>query len=60
MSFAHLFKTEATLATFRARFNVSLDVDIEYYHEGSIENDRRPNVMFFPLMAILERGLDFQ
>ena len=59
MGFAHLLKTEAALATFRARFNVPLNVDVEYYHEGSIENDRRPYVVFFPLMAILEWWLDF-
>ena len=47
MGFAHLLKTEAALATFRARFNVPLDVDIKYCHEGSIENDRRPHVVFF-------------
>ena len=47
MGFAHLLKIEAALATFRARFNVPLDVDIKYCHEGSIENDRRPHVVFF-------------
>ena len=40
MGFAHLLRTKATLATFRARFDIPLDVDIEYYHEGNIENDR--------------------
>ena len=55
MGFSHL-RTEAALATFRTRFNISLDVDIEYYPEGNIENDRCPRVVFFPLMAILEGG----
>ena len=62
MGFAHLLKTEAALATFRARFNVPLDVDIKYCHKGSIENDKHPHVVFFPLMAILEGwggGVDF-
>lgn len=59
MGFAHLLKTEVTLATFRAIFDIPLDVDIEYCHEGSIENDRRPQVVFFPLMAILEGGVRF-
>ena len=59
MGFAHLLKTNAALPTFRARFNIPLNVDAEFYLEGNIENDRRPQVVFFPLMAILERGLDF-
>ena len=59
MGFSHLLKIEATLATFRAIFNIPLDVDIAYYHEGSIENDRHPHVVFFPLMAILEGGVRF-
>lgn len=59
MGFAHLLKTEATLATFRTKFNIPLDVDIEYCHESSIENDRHPQVVFFPLMAILEEGVRF-
>lgn len=61
MGFAYLLRTEAALATFRARFDVPLDVDIEYCHEGNIKNDRRPRIVFFflPLMAILEEGLDF-
>ena len=42
MGFSHLLKTEVALATFRARFNSPLDVDIKYYHEGNIENDRHP------------------
>ena len=52
MGFSQLLRTEAALATFRARFNIPLDVDIAYYHEGSIENDRHPHVVFFPLMEI--------
>lgn len=59
MGFARLLKTEAALATFRTKFNIPLDVDIEYCYESSIENDRRPQVVFFPLMAILERGVRF-
>lgn len=59
MGFSHFLRIEATLATFRARFNIPLDVDIAYYHEGSIENDRRPYVVIFCLMAILENGVRF-
>ena len=55
MGFSHL-RTEAALVTFRTRFNISLDVDIEYYTEGNIENDRCPRVVLFPLMAISEGG----
>lgn len=59
MGFSHLLRTEATLATFRARFEVPLDVDIEYCPKGNIENDRHPRVAFFPLMVILEGGVRF-
>lgn len=48
MSFAHLLKTETALANFRAKFDIPLDVDVAYCHKGSIENDRRPQVVFFP------------
>lgn len=48
MGFAHLLKTKATLATFRARFNVPLDVDIEYCPKGSIENDKHYSCNVFP------------
>ena len=56
MGFAHLLKIEVALATFRARFNVPLDVDIKYCHEGSIENDRRPYVVFFSFNGYLRKG----
>ena len=59
MGFARLLRIEATLETFRTRFDIPLDVDIEYYHKGSIENGRHPWVVFFPFMAILEGELDF-
>ena len=59
MGFSQLLRTEAALVTFRARFNIPLNVDITYYHESSIENDRRPHVVFFPLMAILEGEVRF-
>ena len=42
MGFAHLLGTEVALATFRARFDIPLDVDIKFCPEGNIENDRRP------------------
>ena len=52
MGFSHLLRTEVALANFRARFVIPVDVDAEYSHEGSIENDRHPHVVLFPLMAI--------
>ena len=43
----------------KLHLNVPIDVNIEYFHDGSIENDRCPHVVFFPLMAILEGGVRF-
>lgn len=59
MGFAHLFSTDAAVAAFKTRFNISHDVNIEYYPEGDIENDRRPRVVFFSLMAILNGNVRF-
>lgn len=59
MGFVHLLKTKTALANFRARFDILLDVDVAYCHEGSIENDIRAQVVFFPLMAIPKGGVRF-
>ena len=59
MGFSHLLRTKVALATFRARFNIPQDVDVEYCHKGNIENDRHPRVVSFHLMAILEVELRF-
>ena len=61
MGYSHLLSTRATLATFRANYDVPEDVDIAYCHEGDIEIQRRRgvNTVFFPLMAILEGGVRF-
>ena len=59
MGFAHLFRTDTALATFRATFDIPLDVDTKFCLEGNIENDRRPRVVFFTLMAISEGGVRF-
>ena len=59
MGFAHLLAIKAVVAAFKTRFNMPQDIDIEYCLEGNIENDRRPRVVFFPLMAILEGGVRF-
>ena len=61
MRYSHLLASELTLADFRATFGVPGDVDIAYCHEGDISLHRRSNsnVVFFPLMAILEGGVRF-
>ena len=45
----------------RVAYNVPEDVDIAYCHEGDIDIQRRRgvNIVFFPLMAILEGGIRF-
>ena len=47
--------------SFRATYNVPGDVDITYCYEGDINLHRRTgsNMVFFPLMAILEGGVRF-
>ena len=59
MGFAHLLGIGTTVAAFKTGFNIPQDVDIEYCPKGNIENDRRPRVVFFPLMAILDGGVRF-
>ena len=59
MGFSHLLDTGATLASFRARFAIPNDVEVAYCHEDKIALERRPHVVFFPLMSILEGGVRF-
>ena len=61
MGFSHLLSSEASLANFRATYNVPGDVDIAYNHVGDINLHRRTssNTVFFPPMAILEGGFRF-
>ena len=61
MGYSHLLSSEASLATFRAAYGIPEDVDIAYCHQGNIEIQRRrgTNIVFFPLMAILEGGIRF-
>ena len=61
MGFSHLLSSEASLANFRAAYNVPGDVDIAYSHMGDINLHRRTssNIVFFPPMAILEGGVRF-
>ena len=37
MSYSHLLSLKASLATFRAAYNVPEDVDIAYCHEDDID-----------------------
>ena len=61
MGYSHLLSSEASLASSRAAYDVPADVDIAYCHEGDIDLHRRigSNVVFFPLMAILEGEVRF-
>ena len=61
MGYSYLLSSKASLATFKATYNVPEDVDIAYCHEGDIEIQRRRgvNIVFFPLMAILKGGIRF-
>ena len=61
MGYSYLLSSEASLASFRAAYNVPKNVDIAYCHDGDIDLHRRSgtNNVFFPLMAILEGGVRF-
>ena len=61
MGYSHLLSSEASLASSRAAYDVPADVDIAYCHKGDIALQRHAgsNVVFFPLMAILEGGIRF-
>ena len=59
MGFAHFLRTQVALTTFRARFNIPQDVNVEFCLKGDIENNRLPRVVFFPLMSILKGGVRF-
>ena len=59
MIFSYLLKTRADIESFRVRYNIPRDVEISYCHEGDIEDQRLPHVVFFPLMSILEGGVRF-
>ena len=59
MSYAFLLNTEASLATFRQKFDTPNDVEVAYCHESEIAFHRGANTVFFPLMAILEGGVRF-
>lgn len=45
--FSYLLNTNADVKSFKARFNIPHDVNISYCHEGDIEDQRLPRVVFF-------------
>lgn len=57
MGFSHLLRTKVALANFRAEFAIPIDVDV--CQKDNIVLERRPHVVFFPLMPILEGGVRF-
>ena len=59
MGFLYLLRTNADVESFKARFNIPRDVNILYCHEGDIEDQRLPQVVFFPLKSILDGGVRF-
>ena len=49
MGFSYLLNTNANVEAIKTRFNVPHDVNIAYCHEGDIEDQRLPRVVFsFP------------
>ena len=61
MGFSHCLSIKVSLANFREVFNILRDVDVAYCHVGDIALYQRygSNIVFFPLMAILEGGVRF-
>ena len=59
MVFCYLLNTNVDVKSFKTRFNIPHDVNISYFHEGDIEDQTLPQVVLFPLMAILEGGVRF-
>ena len=59
MGYAFLLNTEASLATFRKKIDISNDVEVAYCHKSEIALHRGANTAFFHLMAILEGGVRF-
>lgn len=59
MPFAYLLKTRENVESFKVRYNIPRDIKISYCHEGDIEEQRLPHIVFFPLMSILKGGIRF-
>ena len=59
MGYAFLLNTEASLATYRQKFDIPNDVEVAHCHESEIALHKRANTAFFPLIAILKGGVRF-
>ena len=59
MGCAYLLNTKASLVTFRRDYSVPNDVEVAYCHESEIALHKGANATFFPLMSILEGGIEF-
>ena len=59
MGFSYLLNINADVESFKTRFSILRGVNISYCHEGDIEDQRLPHMVFFPLMSILEGGVRF-
>ena len=59
MGYAFLLNIAASLATFRQTFEIPDNVEVVYCHESQIALHKGEHTAFFPLMAILERGVRF-
>ena len=51
--------TAAAVKVFKAKYNISRDIFIEYFSKGNIEDRRVSRVVFIPLMAILKGRVRF-
>ena len=49
MPFAYLLKTREDVESFKVRYNIPHDVEISYYHEGEIADQKLPQLVFFSL-----------
>ena len=47
MGFKYLLRTNVDVESFKARLNIPRDVNISYCHEGVIEDQRLPYIVFF-------------
>ena len=59
MGYAFLLNIEASLATFKQKFDIPNDVEVTYCHKSEIALHRGANTTFFSLMEILEGGVRF-
>ena len=54
MIFLYLLKTNANVESFKAKFDIPRDVNISYYHEGDIEDQRLPHIVFFSFNVYIQ------